>query len=261
MSYVFISYRRADAEMAASRIADDLSRILGDDAIFRDLDALKAGINYEAALEDALRSCAALVAVIGPQWAASGHDGRNRLKDPKDWVRLEISNAILRNIRIIPVLISGTSMPAEEQLPEQIKALSKRQAHTLDTQHWRQDIELLAALLLEIPGVNKAFRPSKLGRVVINGPWTIGDISVYVDKREVTRMKSKGTVSLDLEPGMHYLSVSSAIDTVLGYWSLTRFILRAPPDFAANVRPGVEINLKVESDDWTSGCYLVEMKK
>jgi hypothetical protein len=65
----------------------------------------------------AVQSCAVLLAVIGGRWLeAAGPDGR-RLDDPDDFVRLEIEAALARGVRVIPVLVDGTTMPRPDQLP------------------------------------------------------------------------------------------------------------------------------------------------
>jgi hypothetical protein len=61
MAGVFISYRRNDSDVAAGRLADDLSEIFGRDSIFRDVDRLEAGEDYANALDHALNSCVALL--------------------------------------------------------------------------------------------------------------------------------------------------------------------------------------------------------
>jgi TIR domain len=156
MAGVFISYRRSDSDVAAGRLADDLTAIFGRDTIFRDVDTLELGEDYTMALDHALDSCAALIAMIGPRWANITDDaGRRRLDDPKDWVRLEITRALERGIRVIPVLISAT-IPRETEVPTDMKSLLQRQALELSDRHWRQDIELLAEALKKVPGITPA---------------------------------------------------------------------------------------------------------
>jgi hypothetical protein len=119
---VFVSYRRDDSDVAAGRLADDLSEIFGPDSIFRDVDNLEPGEDYEDALDRALDSCVALIAMIGPRWSSiTTNVGLRRLEDPKDWVHAEISRALARGVRVIPVLISGTIMPREAEVPVDLK--------------------------------------------------------------------------------------------------------------------------------------------
>ncbi|MDH4095965.1 MAG: toll/interleukin-1 receptor domain-containing protein [Betaproteobacteria bacterium] len=213
MAGIFISYRRDDSDVAAGRLADDLSEILGPHSIFRDVDKLEPGEDFEIALDHALSSCVVLIAVIGARWSSiTDGGGRRRLEDPKDWVRAEISRALARGIRVIPVLISGTTMPREEEVPVDLKALLKRQALELGDRHWKQDIELLTQALEKIPGITKRGPPlsamaTAMGRVTLVGSrqWFAisPQIIVSIDNMEVARMKLSDQVTVEIKPGAH----------------------------------------------------------
>jgi hypothetical protein len=155
MAGVFISYRRSDSDVAAGRLADDLMEIFGRNVIFRDVDTLEPGENYVTALDHALDSCAAVIAMIGPRWGdvtdAAGH---RRLEDPNDWVRAEVRRSLERGIRVIPVLISA-SMPPAADIPADLQPLLQRQALEISDRHWKQDIELLAQVLEKVPGITR----------------------------------------------------------------------------------------------------------
>lgn len=180
MSGIFVSYRRSDSDVAAGRLADDLSEIFGRDSIFRDVDTLDPGEDYESALDQALDSCAALIVVIGPRWSAvTDHDGRRRLDDPKDWVRLEISRALKRGIRVIPVLISAT-MPSETETPADLAPLLRRQAFEFSDRHWRQDVELLARALEKVKGIAKSAPISRWSAPIVSGRKVLVTTAVLV---------------------------------------------------------------------------------
>ena len=81
----------------------------------------------------AVGSCVVLLAVIGVGWlTATGEDGRRRLDDPGDFVRLEIEAALARDVRVIPVLVNGAPMPRAADLPASLGGLARRQALELD---------------------------------------------------------------------------------------------------------------------------------
>jgi hypothetical protein len=70
-----------------------------------------------------------MLALIGPDWLNScDENGHRRLDDPNDWVRLEISRALKRDIAVIPVRINGAELPAKAKLPDDIKGLLDHQA-------------------------------------------------------------------------------------------------------------------------------------
>ena len=72
------------------------------------------------------------VAVMGPRWlSARTNDGNPRLYNPTDYVRIEIESALKRDIRVIPVLVDGASMPRQSDLP--LHALARRNAVEIPT--------------------------------------------------------------------------------------------------------------------------------
>jgi len=124
---IFISYRREDASSAAGRLYDRLSTRFP--KIFMDVDSLAPGVEFVRKIEESVCSCDVLIAVIGKHWLVSPDwRRRRRLKDPKDYVRFEIKTALKHNIRVIPVLVDGASMPRESDLPDELKPLVRKNA-------------------------------------------------------------------------------------------------------------------------------------
>ena len=59
-------------------------------------------------------------------------------------MRLEIATALARpDVLVVPVLVEGMSMPAAEELPESIRALSRRHATSLRDETWDADVDRL----------------------------------------------------------------------------------------------------------------------
>jgi hypothetical protein len=54
--------------------------------------------------------------------------GRTRLEQPADLVRLEVEGALQRGIAVIPLLVQGAAMPGEGALPESLRPLAYRNA-------------------------------------------------------------------------------------------------------------------------------------
>jgi hypothetical protein len=131
---VFISYRRGDSAGYAGRLMDRLDRELGRDLVFMDVDAVPLGTNFSKVLHEEVAKCGVLLAVIGPNWLdARDEHGNRRLDDPNDWVRVEITAALQRNIPVIPILLDGARIPGASQLPEDLKELASRNG--LDVRH------------------------------------------------------------------------------------------------------------------------------
>jgi hypothetical protein len=117
-SGIFISYRHEDAPAHAGRLYDGLEEVFGPDQVFMDVGTLEPGTNFVKKIESAVGSADALLVVIGRGWlTAKNVDGERRLDDPEDFVRLEVALALAGEAVVIPVLVGGAVMPAEEDLP------------------------------------------------------------------------------------------------------------------------------------------------
>lgn len=126
---IFISYRRTDSAGYAGRIYDRLVAHFGVDTIFMDVDTIEGGTDFVDVLEDAVQSCDVLIALIGKQWLSlKDNTGERRLDNPEDFVRIEVAAALKRKIRVIPVLVDGAEMPQPMELPENLRALARRNA-------------------------------------------------------------------------------------------------------------------------------------
>ena len=60
-------------------------------------------------------------------------------------MRVEISTALKREIRVIPVLVEGATMPEAADLPDELKALIRRNALKLSHDRFRTESEQLAS--------------------------------------------------------------------------------------------------------------------
>ena len=102
--------------------------------------------------------CKVLVAVIGRSWLeVKDGEGRRRLDDPKDWVRLEIVAALERNVPVIPALVGGAKMPLASDLPDPLSKLTRRQAIEITHSGFHSDVDRLIRGLEKIsaPGGEK----------------------------------------------------------------------------------------------------------
>jgi uncharacterized membrane protein YhaH (DUF805 family) len=142
---IFINYRRGDSQGSAGRLYDRLLHHFEHERIFIDVDAIEPGVDFVASLDRQVSSCAAFIAVIGPGWlTALSADGHRRLDDPSDYVRVEIESALKRDIRVIPVLVDGASMPRASDLPPSLEALSRRNAFEIAHHRFAADCDDLA---------------------------------------------------------------------------------------------------------------------
>ncbi len=148
---VFISYRREDSAAYAGRIYDAIVARFGEDNVFMDVE-LEPGIDFVDRITEVVSGCAALVVVIGPDWAsAADADGTPRLHDPADFVRREVGAAVQRaDVTVIPVLVNRAAMPRTGELPEELQPLARRNALEISDGRWRYDVGRLTARLEEL---------------------------------------------------------------------------------------------------------------
>ncbi len=122
---VFISYRRVDSGYVTDRILEYLKNCLPGVTVFRDLDSIPLGKDFQSCIEQALATCRVVLVVIGPHWLESrGPSGARRIDDPDDFVRSEILFALKSSATVIPLLVEGAVMPAQAEIPENIRRLA-----------------------------------------------------------------------------------------------------------------------------------------
>jgi formylglycine-generating enzyme required for sulfatase activity len=143
MSKIFISYRRDDSAGYAQAVYSRLAQHFSKDRVFMDVDTIEPGVDFERVIEKAVGECAVLVAVIGKRWMGGAAGDTSRLENPKDYVRLEISTALARDTRVIPVLVDGMTMPSEDILPAPLRPITRRHAVEISNTRFNFDIERL----------------------------------------------------------------------------------------------------------------------
>ena len=148
MGAIFVSYRRDDSEGEAGRLFDDLVRQFGEGSVFMDVAGIDVGRDFRKAIDQSVATCDVLLAVIGKNWIdAKNEDGKRRLDDPSDFVRLETVAALKRDIPVIPVLVHSAKMPRADQLPDELKDLAYRNGVELTHVRWNSDLQVLAQAL------------------------------------------------------------------------------------------------------------------
>ncbi len=140
---IFISYRREDSAGEAGRLADHLVKRFGGDRVFMDIDTIKPGTDFVVALKEALDTTSVVLVVIGRRWLSASNSAGRRLDDPDDFVRREIEAALVRNARVIPVLVQNASMPAESDLPAALAPFATRQAISIQHEEFTDDTQRL----------------------------------------------------------------------------------------------------------------------
>ena len=148
LGWIFMSYRREETAYAAGWLFDRLASHFGRDKVFRDVDAIELGDDFVEVITAAVGSCDVLLALIGDRWLTiTDQEGRRRLDNPDDFVRLEIEAALTRNVRVIPILVEGARMPRADELPASLDKLVRRQALELSPSRFEFDTRRLLRVL------------------------------------------------------------------------------------------------------------------
>src|SRR5579863_820015 len=149
---IFLSYRREDSAFQTTAIHEKLVDAFGNERVFMDFDSIAPGRDFRARLQLAISQCDVCLAVIGEHWLDAQKDGRRRLDDPRDFVRIEIESALSRDIPVIPLLLGSAVVPAPESLPESLRELSYRNALAIRPgRDFKNDIQALVSQIQSLP--------------------------------------------------------------------------------------------------------------
>lgn len=146
---IFLSYRRADSQVTAGRMAQFLDNVSAVDGVFLDVDAIGIGEHVEDRIEATLAKSTHVFVLIGPQWKGSpGDSGRPRIFDTDDIVRREVRIALRSGLRVVPILLDEARMPRAGELPDDLNELSKINAFSLRTAQFDEDMDNLLDVLI-----------------------------------------------------------------------------------------------------------------
>ncbi|MFA5949023.1 MAG: DUF4189 domain-containing protein [Hyphomicrobium sp.] len=151
---IFVSYRRDDSAGTTGRLYDRLIRTFPREKVFMDVDAAMHGLDFVRVLNDKIAACDAVVVIIGPDWlSATDKAGNRRIDNPQDFVRIEVSAALKREIPVIPVLVDGATLPSEDDLPDDLKPMVRRHAVQVRNTRFGDDANMLVSVLAQRFGV------------------------------------------------------------------------------------------------------------
>lgn len=149
MSGVFISYRRKDSGDKANDLSNHISMRFGRDMVFYDFDDIKGGEDFLKKIRAELLASEVVLVLIGKRWVETV-EGRRRLEEEDDVLRMEVEIALQSDKVVIPLLVGGAPMPGEDDLPASLAAFSKRNALVLTDEHWGADVGALMTRLQEL---------------------------------------------------------------------------------------------------------------
>lgn len=138
---IFVCYRRQDTRHVAGRLFDRLAERFGRSHVFMDVVSIEPGFDFAEVIDEAVSGCDVLLALIGQSWlGAVDEHGQRRLDNPDDLVLLEVKAALDQGVRVIPVLVDGTSALRRDELPEVIAGLIRRNGVRLDHETFDSDV-------------------------------------------------------------------------------------------------------------------------
>lgn len=150
---VFISYQRADTALAAHALGY-AARLAGHKP-FVDTGSIGVGELYRQVIANEVAASHLMLALIG-----AAFDLR-RLHEPVSVVTFEWQRARFHGIAVVPVLVDSTKMPADEQMPTQLRWFTRRNALALRRASLSADID---ACIAAIPTL--AATPRRAARVL-----------------------------------------------------------------------------------------------
>jgi hypothetical protein len=91
------------------------------------------GVDFRRHIQGHIEQAEVLLAVIGPQWNSLGQNGKRRLSDKRDWIRIEIQLALKARVAVVPLFVDGTDLPIPGRLPKSLRDLAFHQAEHIDS--------------------------------------------------------------------------------------------------------------------------------
>jgi hypothetical protein len=188
MPNIFLSYRRNDSQDVAGRIYDRLAAHFGADAVFMDVDTIPYGVDFRSYLGEWVGRCDLLLAIVGDHWLTAEGTDKSKLGDPADFVTIELTAALHRQIPVVPVLVGHAKMPKASQLPEVLADFAFRNAAEVRS---GRDFHLHMGHLIRAierqfrtaerapksatpPRAHHPAKPSSIERPVVAGPTNLG---------------------------------------------------------------------------------------
>jgi hypothetical protein len=156
--------------------------------VFVDSKGIEAGAQWTSVILDALSKCVAVIIIIEKNWSAE------KLHDPSDWVRLEISQALKHRKYLLPLFVDGAAMPLQASLPEEIRSFAERQGVFIDS----RSSEIFVAALSVVSDYLRRSCPSTL---------------VFEREPDKTGLVSRCTIIADFLPEGHFTALKSRTAT------------------------------------------------
>ncbi len=155
---IFINYRKSLSLEPAQLLHRYLVERFGKRRVYLDVHGLAPGSDWFSELTRQVHGSAVMLVLIPPGWEdvvdEADPERTPRLFKPDDFVRLEITTALERQVDIVPVLLNREALPPEETLPRPLRRLHDAQFTHFRSASYDQDAANIAravAALLKKP--------------------------------------------------------------------------------------------------------------
>lgn len=195
MNYdVFMSYRRKGGFETAKHISDLLVR--DGYTVSFDLDTLREG-SFDTQLLSRIDECQDFIIIIDQH-------AFDRTLDPSfnpemDWMRIELSHALRMRKNIIPILLSGASIP--DNLPDDIQEITRQNRPEYSQEYFDAFFQKLKRFLHSVP-LNGMM--NKQGATI--SLYTDTDCFVKEAGRILAEVPAEDGTSITLQKGRHRLT-------------------------------------------------------
>jgi hypothetical protein len=127
---------------------------LGNENVFFDVNTIGFGDDFERKIITEIGMSDAALIFIGDRWLEqrTPEPRGGRIWDLHDYVRKEVREALDRSILVIPILVSGAQMPHPDQLPDDIRAITTKNAVLLRHESFDDDAENIVATIFGVSG-------------------------------------------------------------------------------------------------------------
>jgi hypothetical protein len=167
-----------------------------------------------------------MIALIGPNWLARDAEGKRKIDDEEDWVRMELLAGFDRKIPIIPVVLNRAPIPKSADLPAQLVRLSRIQAMPFESERFRGDADgltrVVRSYLPEVAPLQEEVRRQISGWPVPVAPNEPSKIAVANTKGTFGNQNDRQFRRWAL---VLFVTIATAI---LGVWGL--LVLYSPPE-------------------------------
>jgi hypothetical protein len=213
MPKIFISYRHGDSWTSVGRLHDAVAAEFGRENIFFDVDAIPLGMDFREVLKDAIDRTDAMLVLVGPRWLTMpDHEGRRRLDNPHDFVRMEIEQALRTSIPVVPVLLDHASMPTAGELPETLRPLTMLHAAPIAPDSFEPDLQRLLRAIRGLVSKARAVEVPPAGERTAGAGWREKATSALA-----SMLRARSAVNAPARLAMQPIGLGATEDAFISY--------------------------------------------